>query len=55
MEVDRAELYLFDEDGNALGGEDFFIDLNDNANISDDGLVDYIVDKINEDPNSYVD
>lgn len=55
VEVDRAELYLFDEDGNALGGEDFFIDLNDNANISDDGLVDYIVDKINEDPNSYVD
>lgn len=50
VEPEQLDLRLIDEDGNVLGGEDFYIELEDC-----DGLVTYIENEVESDMNSIFD
>lgn len=54
LDISRIELYIFDEDGNELGGSNHFIDLSDYLLPKDDSLVDYILSEINDNISDYV-
>lgn len=49
IEFEKIELRLIDEDGNALGGEDFFVDLEDCPELEK-----LVAEEINSDPDQYV-
>jgi hypothetical protein len=49
LEINKLELRFVDENGDLLGGDDFFIDLEDSELIAE-----YIVDEVNSDMNSYI-
>lgn len=52
IELMAAELRLIDEDGEVLGGEDFFLDLLDSG-IEEEPIVSYICEDINKDLDRY--
>lgn len=49
LEINKLELRFVDENGDLLGGDDFFIDLEDCEQITE-----YIVDEVNSDMGSYI-
>lgn len=55
IEINKLNLFIIDEDGYELGGNDYSIDLIPFLLKEKDPIIAYIAEQVDNDPNSYVD